>query len=459
MLRRFLWISVGAAFVSLTSCTGKSENLGATGPLEPDARDASDLTDFSKPDADLREGGKDEGETPPEPHCIGDWPESPNAEPLPSIPDITPEVLWTKPVPQAFSGIGFVHHQLIWTGTHLAFTGANKLWILEPDGEVAAIVNLGEVQSVSEPVADKDGTIYFGSTSLYAVRPDGSFKWEYPLGPNKSYIRDMTVTSAIALSPDGILYFAATDGYIRAVRSEDGTTVWKRPHSENLPYVAMGVGDTIFIDHIPHFRATGKPAGGPLMYEGVRLTSGIGLYSKQRLIPHYVESSDEFSVYAFDHCGEFSFRLDGSSSWPAPLVLFEDQILVQTNTASGQEAYIYSPTGGHRVGPQSLSGTPWLFGADGTLYSTECPNGDDGLMLVTAHSQDLELSWSLNAGAPCLWGPPALADDGTLYFLRVQNGEGGGGRITAIRTASPGLATTSNPAAFHNNRRTRWLGE
>ena len=42
---------------------------------------------------------------------------------------------------------------------------------------------------VSTPAIADDGTIYVGSedTNLYAVNPDGTQKWEYPLGDENKY--------------------------------------------------------------------------------------------------------------------------------------------------------------------------------------------------------------------------------------------------------------------------------
>lgn len=475
-MRSCLWIYLAAGLTAMAGCTAKNDKLGTTNSSEPAASDV--ITDAATSDGDasdaevsLDAAGVDAdvdpeaGPTEPLPHnCIEDWPEPPNAQPVPSLSNITPAVLWTKPVPQAVARFGDVNNQLVWTGTHLAFSGANKLWILEPDGEVSAIVNLGAVQFVSEPVADDEGTIYFGSVDLYAVRPDGSFKWTKPLGPNVSPSVEMTRASAIALSPDGILYLFATDGYIYAVRSEDGSTVWKRPlkvgeflQNGSLPHISSGIGDTIYIAGIPHLRATGEPAGGPLMHEGIELTTGVfGLYSQKILATRNVSNANRTDLYVFNACGDFLWSHRGSSYWVPRVVLFEDRVLIQEGPPNDRMARIYSATGEHLLGPAPMAGSAWLAGADGLIYAMECADQNSEMTLV-AYSPALDRLWSLDLEQPCYWAPPVLADDGKLYVLRGHDIDKEVS-VTAIQTPSPGLANTSKPNDRCNNRRTRWLG-
>lgn len=443
-MRPFLRISLATSLVLLACCTAKNENLGATPPAAPD-----EAIEDGGSEADT---DSDSAPEPLPPHCIGDWPTPPNAQPVPSIPDITPAVLWTKTVPEAFPG--YVNHQLVWTGTHLGFTGGNKLWILDAEGEVSSILNLGAVMDVNDPLADEEGTFYFGSESLYAVRPDGSLKWQKALGPNVSPSHEMTLTSPLTLSADGILYFAATDGHIYAVRSEDGATLWKRPYTGNLPDIVMGVGDMIFFDQFPHLRNTGEKVGGlGLRYETV-------LYSRKRFVNRvFKDPAERYEFMMFDACGKLLWTHAGPTLtfWPSHLELFDDQLLIQEYRDDIAQAHIYSVDGEHRAGPVPVPDYVKVLGADGIIYAGRCTSDEGSTTTVAAYSLTLERLWSLDFGTPCIAQEMALADDGRLYVFSLPRSSKEDVTITAIQTASPGVANTSLATDRINNRRTRWL--
>ena len=69
------------------------------------------------------------------------------------------------------------------------------------------------------PAVDADGTIYFGShdKKLYALKSDGSKKWEYLTGGQ--------IISSPAIGKDGTIYFSSVDGRLHAVQP-DGTRRW-----------------------------------------------------------------------------------------------------------------------------------------------------------------------------------------------------------------------------------------
>ena len=125
---------------------------------------------------------------------------------------------------------------------------------------------------------------------------------------------------------------------------------------------------------------------------------------------------------------------------------------------------IYSSDGEPQAGPIPLDWNylPKAIGADGTIYYTYCTdfsNMDGSVMSVQAYSPTLQRLWSVELGKPCLDEPPVLADDGVLYVLRSKNEQQPPHlELTAIQTASPGLANTAYPTLRVNNRRTGWVG-
>ncbi|MBI5689808.1 MAG: PQQ-binding-like beta-propeller repeat protein [Verrucomicrobia bacterium] len=73
----------------------------------------------------------------------------------------------------------------------------------------------------ASPALDADGTIYFGVAAptrrFYALRPDGTLKWELVVGD--------TVSSSAAIGLDGTLYFGCADRKLYAV-SPGGEVRW-----------------------------------------------------------------------------------------------------------------------------------------------------------------------------------------------------------------------------------------
>jgi eukaryotic-like serine/threonine-protein kinase len=72
---------------------------------------------------------------------------------------------------------------------------------------------------VSSPAIAADGTIYFGShdKKLYALKPDGSKKWEFATGG--------PITSSPAIDYSGNIYFSSVDGKFY-VLNPDGKLRW-----------------------------------------------------------------------------------------------------------------------------------------------------------------------------------------------------------------------------------------
>jgi len=165
-------------------------------------------------------------------------------------------------------------------------------------------------------------------------------------------------------------------------------------------------------------------------------------------------------IHALDRCNEPKWSFPTDKYMDVVLAGFDDSLVA----IYGDEAFIYSAEGEQQVGPAPLDTHyyPKAIGADGTLYYTYCTelyNKDAGEMSVQAYSSSLELLWSVELGKPCLDEPPVLANDGVLYVLRSKSEQYPPHlELTAIQTASPGLANTAYPTLRSNNRRTGWIG-
>jgi len=78
-------------------------------------------------------------------------------------------------------------------------------------------LNLG-CSDNSSPILGGDGTIYIGSNGLYAINPEGTIKWYYPLND--------AVTSPPVISANGTIYFGSENGYVYALNPNGGEK-WK----------------------------------------------------------------------------------------------------------------------------------------------------------------------------------------------------------------------------------------
>jgi hypothetical protein len=107
------------------------------------------------------------------------------------------------------------------------------------------------------------------------------------------------------------------------------------------------------------------------------------------------------------------------------------------------------------AGPIPRRETPWLVGADGTLYAAEFGSPSSPSKLV-ALSPELAELWTIDIPSAMPYGTSAvLGDDGVLY---TQIGTVDGSAVIAIQTKSPGLARSSWPTYRHDNRSTNWAG-
>jgi outer membrane protein assembly factor BamB len=112
-------------------------------------------------------------------------------------------------------------------GTIYVSSWNDYLYALYPNGTMKWRVNT-YLGSSSNPSIGPDGTIYVAHADLYAVNPDGTVKWIFPLGDLR-----YDTFAAPAISADGIIYIGACIDYDHLTGGEliivnpDGTERWR----------------------------------------------------------------------------------------------------------------------------------------------------------------------------------------------------------------------------------------
>jgi hypothetical protein len=449
----------GQTSLAVAAC-GKS----STGPQQAQPVDAA-LQDCGwSPDGDAGAPSHDAPDVSAQAHCVDDVPPAQEAGPV--VPNTTgPIELWRKTV-----GAAKVRGELVLVGDRLVLSLVNSLVALNRKGEkLWSFVDPG-VQLSSAPVADAQGNVFVVNTSAYSFDSSGQVRWKVPLGGNLDTTHETTYTNRALLSPDGYLVFAASDGFLYALKASDGMQRWRRSIGLNPQKqawtVTLGVGDTVFVGATPYALTSGEPGKDASVSDHsvpVRYASYDGLIASDF---QPVGDTREERSYSLDFCLKSRWAPPNTGgSWHAGVVLPDNVTaftLYPTGAVVGSpaEGYLYSAAGQVLVGPKPMRGVLSAAGADGTIYSLECSSPDQAAadLGVFAYSPTMEPKWTLNIGPGCMQQSATLADDGVLYVLHPVATNILELELVAIQTGSPGLIRSAMPTLQFDNRRTGWLG-
>jgi outer membrane protein assembly factor BamB len=130
------------------------------------------------------------------------------------------------------------------------------------DGQVIIADSSGSYSKVetggyiaASPAIGSDGTVYIASISnlfnkLFALTPDGGVKWVFDMTPlilTQPYQIATEQSSSPAIGPDGTIYIGSMDMNLYAV-NPDGTTNWVFPlDSETYASPAIGADGTVYL--------------------------------------------------------------------------------------------------------------------------------------------------------------------------------------------------------------------
>ena len=236
--------------------------------------------------------------------CIGGWPVAPAPNTKPSL-SVTPSLLWSRQT--NWRGPA---DSLALTADRVALSAGDKLFLFDHQGNLMGQFRSFAFEPLSRPTADPDGNLYVAGSSLYSVDATGGVRWSVAFGP--PLVQDRTLAASIVLSPAGILYTAASDGYAYAVRAGDGTVVWKRfvgLHVGNPAIVSSGVGDSVVIlssETPDQFfdAATGEPHGYPSTRQGEPISAGMFGHGFGIVGTTANAYYDRFGIHVSSGCGE-----------------------------------------------------------------------------------------------------------------------------------------------------------
>lgn len=394
--------------------------------------------------------------------CVQETPTAPAASVAAPLSTQHAE-LWRKKV-----GPGNLNGELVLTNDRLAYSGNRSLVVVDRQGDPLWEYLDPGITSASPVVADREGNFYWVTSFAYSFKPDGQIRWKVPLGGPLPGTSEMTYARSLLLSPDGHLFFAASDGYLYGLNANNGTTRWRRKvglKSNVGRFISAGVGDTLFEEESPYATATGEPSQSPTY--GTQLLPARGANWAGLIASVYQPVGDtrEERTCFLDWCMNLVWESPNSGgSWQANLVR-NDGSIAFTMYPSGSKlgdqysGYVYSSDGKLVLGPKPTRGTLMAAGADGTMYSLECSDRDTAFAELTIHaySSELDEQWSMDLGKGCIQVAGALADDGVLYVVRPVPMAGVELEMIAIQTQSPGLAKSAMPTSWFSNRRAGWL--
>jgi outer membrane protein assembly factor BamB len=297
-------------------------------------------------------------------------------------------------------------------GTIYVGTGNGKLYALRPDGTFRwpAPVNIGGILGLavqSSPTIGADGTVYVGGeTSLHAIAPNGVIRWSYPtLGCGKA---------SPVIGGDGTIYFGTTDSFLHALRP-DGTQKWF--HTTLSPIEAppaIGPDGTVYV-------ASGDNVVNALRPDGTtKWSRRLSLLGSIKSAPAVV--GDRVYVTSENNALYALATASGSVIWQRSLDNILSGIGISSSPALGPDGTVYFGGRNNRVVAYSPTGSLlWSFETQGDVVSSPIVDmdgnvfvGSDDNHLYALSGKTGALIWKYQTGND-VQSSPAMDDNGTVY--------------------------------------------
>jgi outer membrane protein assembly factor BamB len=307
---------------------------------------------------------------------------------------------WLKWSYTTGNSVGYTSPAIGSDGTIYVCSDDSKLYAINPNGSFKWSYTTGSASRTS-PAIGSDGTIYVGATDnkLYAISDNGSFKWSYTTG---------TIYSSPAIGSDGTIYFGSENNKLNAV-SDNGSFKWSYnafgDSVESSP--AIGSDGTIYVGSVDN-KLYAISDNGSLKWSyttGNYVNSSPAIGSDGTI---YVGSRDS-KLYAISDNGSFKWSCTtGNQIFSSPAIgsdgtiyvgsYFDNKLWAISDNSSLKWSYT---TGGN------VDSSP-AIGGDGTIY---VGSHDNKLYAINPNGG---LKWSYTTGGYV--GSPAIGSDGTIYF-------------------------------------------
>lgn len=275
----------------------------------------------------------------------------------------------------------------------------DELYAVAPDGTLKWAYPLAGSASVASCAIGSDGTIYQGcdAGTIYALTPSGALKWKKDLGTGND------VSVSITLAADGTLYTHGDDGYFYALDPADGSIKWQYK-----------------VDATTYASAAVAPDG--TIYQGSDIDQCLyALNPDGTLKWKYPTGGTTYAAPAIDAAGNIYFGIYSNSN-------------VISLTPSGTLRWTY--TGVAQSYTNAVSSSPALSADGKTVYIGA---GDNGLHAIDATTGLGK--WIHPCGDWILASSPAVDRNGVIYVGDYD------GKLYAINPADGWLKRTWDTGA------------
>jgi outer membrane protein assembly factor BamB len=252
------------------------------------------------------------------------------------------------------------------------------------------------------PAIGEDGTIYFTTCGdyFYAVNPNGTLKWRY----DHDYF---SIYSSPAIAPDGTIYIC-TSAKVYALR-QDGTKKWEHMLGGSIrPSPVIGPDGTIYIGCGDYYLYALDPDDGEMIWH---YQTGYGIDASPSLASDgtiYVPSRDGYLYALYSNNGTFKWK---ATTGPK---------VVGYGCAIANDGTIY--VGTEKLRAYNPNGTlKWESDVKGWVYGSVPAISSDGTIFVNgggclvAVNPDGTIKWYKQLSSVQIEASPCIGPDDRVY--------------------------------------------